>query len=144
MARNSLLEDRLREWAREYGGGRYDDTSWQGISPMHSLMKYHGRPPQGLNPKSTKDWTPADDVQRALDVMLSDGQWAPVQVITAFYMAPWMAMEERMQRLRDQGLPMGQATFYRHLNDGRKTLARLLGLCDDGEIIQMMRLPVDA
>lgn len=144
MPRNSMLEDRLREWAREYGGGRYDDTGWQGISPLHSLIKYHGRPPQGLNPKSLKDWTPADDVQRAMDVLLSDGQWAQVQVIKSFYMASWMAMEDRLQKLRQQGLPMGQSTFYRHLNEGRKALGRLLGLCDDGEIAFLMRKPVDA
>jgi len=144
MARNSLLEDRLRDWAREYGGGRYDDTGWQGISPLHTLVKYHGRPPQGLNPKSTKDWTPADDVQRAMDSLLADGQWSQVQVIKSFYMASWMAMEDRLQKLRAMGLPMGQATFYRHLNEGRKALARLLGLCDDSTIRSMLTMPVDA
>lgn len=144
MRRNSMLEDRLREWAREYGGGRYDDTGWQGISPMHTLAKYHGRPPQGLNPRSAKDWTPADDVQRAMDSLLSEGAWSQVQVIKSFYMAPWMAMEDRLQKLRAMGLTMGQATFYRNLNDGRKTLARLLGLCDDSTIRDMLMTPVDA
>ncbi len=132
MSRNSTLENRLIEWGHEYGGGRYEDTGWQGVSPLYSLMKYHGKPPQGLNPKSTKDWTPADEVQRAVDTMSRENAGhTRGQVIRCEYMTPGLAMDSRLQRLRAIGCSMSRATYYRHLREARSTIARMLHIVDD-------------
>lgn len=132
MRQNIQLEMRLIEWGREYGGGRYEDTGWHGVSPLYSLMRYHGRPPQGLSPKTTKDWTPADEVQRAVDTMAREqAGHTRGQVIRCEYMTPGLALDSRLQRLRSIGCPMSRSTYYRHLKEARSVVARMLGLMED-------------
>jgi hypothetical protein len=130
MSRNSTLESRLVEWAREYGGSRYDDTGWQGISPLYSLMKYHGRPPQGLNPKSTADWTPADDVQMVISE-LEKSDWLRAQVLRCEYLTPGQPIHSKLQRLRSLGESMGRSTYYARLRSARRFVADRLGIRDD-------------
>lgn len=137
MRRLSTLETRLVEWGREYGGGKYEDNGWQGLSCLYSMMKYHGKPPQGLNPKNMKDWTPADDVQRAVDIMAKDsGGYTLEQVIRCHYMTPGLAMDSRLDRLRGIGCSMGKATYYRRLDEAHKAVAKLLGLTDAAAILR--------
>lgn len=137
MRRSTTLENRLIEWGHEYGGGRYEDTGWQGVSSLHSMIKYHGRPPQGLNPKNVKDWTPADEVQKAVDAMARGaGGYTLEQVIRCHYMTPGLAMDSRIDRLRAIGCPMGRATYYRRLDEAHKIVARMIGLVDRGDILR--------
>ena len=119
MKRAADLEARLVEWGKEYGGSRYENTGWQGISPLAQLMKYHGRPPQGLNPARLPIDGAADKVEQAVRALESqeDG-WKAAQALRCEYMTPGLANEARRQRLSRVGVQCSRAQYYQLLRMG--------------------------
>lgn len=134
MRRASDLEQRLVEWGHEYGGGRYEENGWQGISPIVTLMTYHGPAPQGLNPGPSKSRTPADDVQDAVSALAKQGTgWLPAQVMRVEYLLPGQPMEAKLQRLRSVGSPVSRVRYYQLLRLARIHVAGWLRIpfCDE-------------
>jgi hypothetical protein len=130
--RATRLEDRLTEWGREYGGGKYGlHASIEGgtvvgatfgNSPLASLMKWHGRPPDGLGYDSTV--TAADEVQEAYDALCKQvGGWTPAQVMRLEYTLPGLTIESRLQRLRAMGENVSRVRYYQHLRLARVHVA---------------------
>ena len=125
--RACTLESRLTEWAREYGGSRYENTGWQGVSPLAALMKYHGRPPDGLNVRGVAIRTAADEVQAA--IMALGRQKAgiiPAQVVRAEYLAPGQPVDSKLQKLRRLGYPMDRVRYSQHLRHAKIYIAGVL------------------
>ncbi|MET0332567.1 MAG: hypothetical protein ABW154_14175 [Dyella sp.] len=116
MNRTTDLESRLMDWAKEYGGGRYENHGWHGISPLAQLMKYHGRPPDGLNPARVVTDAAADEVNKAV-VMLEaqKGGDAPAAVLRCEYFSGDVARDVRLQRLRQIGHRMETTRYSHHL-----------------------------
>jgi hypothetical protein len=127
MRRINELEHRLTDWAREYGGGRYEDTGWQGVSPLAQLIKYRGRPPQGLAPPRVGSRTAADDVQDAVMTLESqpDG-FKAAQVIRMEYLHPGKPFASKQQGLRRIGQAMGRSDYYKCLKIARVHVAAWL------------------
>lgn len=125
----SELETKLRDWADEYAGGRYDATGWQGSSPMVSLMKYHGRAPQGLSPRAIINTT-GDRVESAVQKLATTDRVGKIcaAVLRSEYWMPNAAMTHRMQRLHADGVFISLADYPRALEAGRKAVARALGV----------------
>lgn len=98
MRRTTMLETRLTEWAKEYTGYVSEaNVGWPGISPMAQIMKYHGRPPQGLNPRRVETKGPADEVEFAVRALQGQEKgWAPACVIRCEY---FQAEEEKHRKL---------------------------------------------
>lgn len=125
----SELERRLVEWGEEYGGSRYANVGWASSSPIATLMRYHGRAPQGLNPRPVIG-TPADQVEDAVRSMLHqrDGQ-ARIAVLRCEYWMRHAAMDHKLDRLRHKDkLRMSPRTYYNHLKVARAYLAGWLRL----------------
>jgi len=122
--RAAELESRLVEWGREYGGGKYGIRgeivdgvvvgSSYGDSPLASLMKWHGRPPDGLGfaPASTG----ADEVDAAVRALaLQSMGRLPAIIVTLEYWLPGQPVESKLMRLRKRGDNVGRVRYYQHL-----------------------------
>ena len=142
MRRATTLEARLVEWAREYGGGKYGlhanivggtaVGATFGNSPLASLMKWHGRPPDGLGFAS--DNLAADEVQDAIDALARQAKgWLPAGVIRCEYLTPGQPMESKLQRLRAIGENVSRVRYYEHLRVARVHVAAWLRIPFDSE-----------
>ncbi len=123
------LDRRLNEWADEYAGGRYENVGTITASPLAVLMKYHGRPPQGLNPRPIIG-TPADEVELAVCIMRQHvGGDAMAATLRAEYWMRNAALDHRLQRIRDKDrLTLSSAAYYRYLRLARHYVAGWLHL----------------
>ena len=129
--RATTLEARLTEWAREYGGGKYERHVGYGDSPLASLMKWHGRPPTGLG--FVSDNMAADEVQHAIDALSKQPRgWLPACVIRCEYLTPGQPMESKLQRLRRIGQNVSRVRYYEHLRLARVHVAGWLRIPFDG------------
>jgi hypothetical protein len=116
MSRDSSLEARLNEWAMEYAGSRYEDNGWPGISPMAQLMKYHGRPPQGLNPRRIETNGPADHVELAVRALeAQDKGRVPACVLRCEYFAASQPREAKISRLNRVGIQLRTVGYSQQL-----------------------------
>jgi hypothetical protein len=124
MTRTNELERRLTEWGREYGGGKYEDTGWQGVSPIVTLMTYHGRAPEGFHHVPSKNRTPADDVQDSVSALGRQSQgWLPAQVIRIEYCNPGKPIESKLQALKKIGCQTSRVRYYQLLRLARVHVA---------------------
>lgn len=129
MARATTLEARLTEWGKEYGGSRYDETGWHGVSPLAVLMKYHGRPPQGLNPRRIETNAPADDVERAVRALEHQERgFVAACVLRCEYLMPGQPRESKLGRLRKVGARMDTSRYSQHLRIAKVHVAAWLRL----------------
>lgn len=133
--RATQLEDRLIEWGREYGGGKYGIRgeivdgvvvgSSYGDSPMASLMKWHGRPPDGLS--GAPSCSAADEVDEAVRALaLQPMGRLPSIVVTLEYWLPGQPIESKQMRLRKLGDNVGRASYYNHLRIAKVHVAAWL------------------
>jgi hypothetical protein len=126
MRRPRDLETRLTEWAKEYGGGKYE-TLGGGASPLASMMKWHGRPPQGLGYVATN--TAADEVQDAYEALCKQDQgWLPAQVLRCEYCLPGQPIESKIQKLARFGEQLSRVRYYQLLRVARIHVAGWLKL----------------
>ncbi|WP_036114492.1 MULTISPECIES: hypothetical protein [Luteibacter] len=135
MRRSSDLEARLTEWANEYGGGRHENIGWQGVSPLASVIKYHGRAPEGLNPARVVTNGAADEVEEAVRALGSQRSGViPAAVLRCEYNAREVGREVRIQRLarvgcRITGTGRGrEARYCQHLRTAKVYVAGRLRL----------------
>jgi hypothetical protein len=122
--RNRDLENRLEEWGREYGGGKYEDIgalkSWLG-----SMVKWGGRAPTGLGQVPLN--TAADDVQEAIDALAKQSHGElPALVIRCEYLTPGQPIYSKLGRLRRIGHNVGNVRYYQHLRLARIHVAAWL------------------
>ena len=135
MRRSTTLESRLTDWAKEYGGGKYGikatiedgvvtEASY-GDSPLASMMKWHGRPPDGLGYHSS--CTAADEVDEAVRALSQQPQGLlPSIIITLEYWLPGQPLESKQGRLRRRGDNVSRAGYYNHLRVARVHIAAWL------------------
>jgi len=129
MRRNSDLEARLTEWANEYGGGRYENRGWQGLSPLASIIKYHGRAPQGLNPGRVITNGAADEVETAVRALeRQTGGSVLAAVLRCHYFAGEVPRDVRLQRLAKVGKRMDSTRYSHHLRMAKVHVAAWLHL----------------
>ena len=127
------LEARLSEWGKEYGGGKYESLG-NLTSPLESLMKWHGKPPSGLN--QVPMCTAADEVQEAVEALATQPQGLiPAMVLRCEYLTPAQPVESKVQRLRKAGENLCRVRYYQHLRIARIHVAGWLHIpfCEDGE-----------
>ncbi|WP_440984924.1 hypothetical protein ACQHIH_16060 [Xanthomonas sontii] len=136
MPSNKELEIRLCGWASEYAGGRYENVGWPGRSWLHTLVKYHGKAPDGVIGEVVTLGTPADEVEKAVERLerTKDG-FKPGRVLRAEYWMPNAPEEQKLQSLRAMGLPMSRQGYYGYLKCAKFYVAAAIGV-DVGEIIE--------
>jgi len=139
--RSTTLESRLTEWAREYGGRHYDDIGWPGVSPMAQIMKYHGRAPQGLNPRRIETNSPGDQVERAIRAL--EGQERgriPACVIRCEYFASADAKDVKLSRLKRIGVDVKEVGYSQHLRIAKVHVAAWIHVPFDEPVEEEDRL----
>lgn len=116
MRHTDELEIRLRDWGTEFGGGKYENTGWQGASPLASAIIYQGPAPQGLAPVTTKDRTPAYEVFEAVRALKRQSHgYGPACTLEAHYLTPGAPFESKCQRLAKIGVQITSKVRYSQL-----------------------------
>ncbi|MDE2427001.1 MAG: hypothetical protein KGO96_13970 [Elusimicrobia bacterium] len=130
--RATTLETRLIEWGQEYGGGKYglNATIENGVvvgasygpSPLASMMKWHGKAPDGLG--QSTGCTAADEVDEAVRALASQPQGLlPSIIVTLEYWLPGQPVEAKQMRLRKRGDNVSRVRYYQHLRVARIHIA---------------------
>lgn len=135
MATNKELDSRLMAWADEYAGGRYESVGWPGRSWLATMVKYHGRAPDGLAQRIVSLGTPADEVEAAVAELerYTDG-YKPGRVLRAEYWMRNAPEEQKLQALRAMGLPMSRQGYYGYLKLAKFHVAATLHIPVSDEV----------
>lgn len=141
MGRSTTLESRLSDWANEYGGRSHDDIGWPGISPMAVIMKYHGRPPQGLNPRRIETNGPGDEVERAVRALQAQERgWTAACVIRCEYFHPDLEKQRKLSSLRAIGVHVREVGYSQHLRIAKVHVAAWIRVPFDEPVSEEDRL----
>lgn len=116
----ATLEERLRDWAREYSGPIIIGGSGDHI--LDKLIEFGGFLPGSTAPRNQVDPTPADQVEAVVRRM-QEGFPAHARVLRCDYFARDIAMENRLDRLRSMGHKMSRAGYYNHLESAKLYVA---------------------
>lgn len=118
-----VLESRLQDWSREYGGGRYATLGFStGEHVLAKLIQFGGFLPGSSAPVGTAAYTMADEVEACVRRMAKC--WpAHARVLRCDYFCPGMAMDARLDMLRRAGHKMGKATYYIKLESAKLYVA---------------------
>lgn len=113
------LESRLKNWADEYGGGRYPNVGWQGVNLLQTLMDHKGFVPssRGFIPVPIKSM--ADEVESVVIKMDSGDMERHAKVVRCDYFMPSRTIDSRLSALRRAGHPMSRASYYAILAQGK-------------------------
>lgn len=118
-----VLESRLTDWAREYGGGRYVSLGFStGEHVLARLIEFGGFLPGSSAPRCTISLTMADEVENVVRRLAKT--WpAHARVLRCDYFCPGMAMDARLDLLRRAGHKMGKASYYIKLESAKLYVA---------------------
>jgi hypothetical protein len=121
------LERRLKEWADEYGGGRYDNIGWPASSSISVLMTYYGRAPQGLNQPPILG-TAADQIETIVQTLNKQtGGRACAAILRTEYWMRSAALEHKLERLRvKDGVRVSERDYGRLLVAAREYVGNAL------------------
>lgn len=122
-----VVEQRLVGWAREYGGGKYESIGWSsGEHILSKLITFGGFVPGSSAPRSAAAKTPADEIQDIVERMARCGYSDQANVLRCDYFRPNMAMEARLDALRQVGVRTSKAGYYIRLNEAKSFIAGAL------------------
>jgi hypothetical protein len=121
-----VLESRLQDWAREYGGGRYATLGFStGEHILARLIEFGGFLPGSSAPRSAIALTGADEVEQTVR-RLAKCWPAHARVLRCDYFAPNMAMENRLNMLRKLGHKVSRSGYYTRLESAKLYVAASL------------------
>jgi hypothetical protein len=124
----STLEERLRDWAREYSGpitvGR------PGPHILARLIEFGGFLPGSSSPRNQVMRTEADEIEDIVRRMERGYPWNAA-ILRYDYFHPDMAMESRLGFLRADGVEISRTNYFERLNLAKHFVAgALLGARD--------------
>lgn len=121
-----VLEARLKDWVREYGGGRYVTLGFStGEHVLSKLITFGGFLPGSSPPPGGAGLTAADEVERVVR-RLAKGWPAHALVLRCDYFHPDQAMPGRLDWLRSKGHKMGRSGYYARLESAKLFVAGAL------------------
>lgn len=120
---NDELESRLRGWASEYGGGRYENVGWSGHNLLQTLIEHKGFVPsaRGFIPIPIR--SAADEVEAVVCDMERGNYFRQGRVLRCEYFVPNAPMEVRLQNLKRTGISMSRAAYYDSLAQAKAYVA---------------------
>lgn len=110
-----VLERRLRDWAEEYRGGRYEHLGFSGRNILSTLIEHRGFVPSSRGFVPVPTCTPADEVEVVVNRMAEVGLYPESHVLRIEYFEPDLATEHRLDRLRRLGLAMTEDAYASRL-----------------------------
>lgn len=120
------LEERLKGWASEYGGGRYENIGWPGRNFLKTLIEHEGFVPSARGYVPIPIRTAADEVEQVVCQMEASGWTRQGRVLRCDYFLPNAAMEVRLHNLRGIGIPLSRASYFDHLAQAKAYVAGAL------------------
>lgn len=122
-----VLERRLREWAEEYRGGRYEDLGFPRQNILARLRQHAGFAPDSQMAKRIPHGTPADEIESLIIGMLT-GMFRQAWCLRIEYLRDDLPIEAKLEILDAIGLRMSRGVYYEQLRIGR---AYLLGALNE-------------
>jgi hypothetical protein len=122
----ATLEARLKGWAEEYGGGRYEHVGWHSRTPLQTLVEHQGFMPssRGFIPIPIR--SAADEVEQAVCRMEAGDYFKQGRVLRCDSFLPNVPMEVRLQKLKRIGIHTSRAGYYDYLAQAKAYLAGAL------------------
>jgi hypothetical protein len=120
------LERRLKGWAEEYGGGRYENIGYQSRNMLQTLVEHQGFVPnsRGFIPVPIR--SAADEVEQTVNRMEADGWYKQGRVLRCDYFLPNIPMDVRLRNLRRIGVQTSRAGYYDFLAQAKAFVAGAL------------------
>jgi hypothetical protein len=120
------LERRLKGWAAEYGGGRYENIGYQSRNMLQTLVEHQGFVPdsRGFIPIPIR--SAADEVEQTVNRMEADGWYKQGRVLRCDYFLPNIPMDVRLRNLRHIGVQTSRAGYYDFLAQAKAFVAGAL------------------
>lgn len=112
MIDRTELDVRLRGWADEYGGGKYEHVGWHSRNLLQTLVEHRGFVPssRGFVPVPVR--SAADEVERLVCEMEAGDMLRHAKVLRCDYFAPNLIVEDRLKAMRKIGFSMSRAAYY--------------------------------
>jgi hypothetical protein len=126
MIDRESLEVRLRGWAQEYGGGRYENIGYPSSNALQTLIEHQGFMPNSAGFVPIPIRSAADEVEAAVNAMERSGWYRQGRVVRCDYFLPHAAMESRLKNLAKAGVSLSRASYYDHLAQAKAYLAGAL------------------
>jgi len=111
MISNETIEQRLRDWAKEYRGGRYENVGWHSKNILETLREHQGFMPDSQLSKRALVRTAADEVEEAIQELLRVN-WKAGCVVRIEYLKADAPEQQKLDELRRDGLGMSRAHYY--------------------------------
>lgn len=126
MIDRTELESRLRNWAEEYGGSKYANVGWPGRNMIQTLVEHKGFVPdsRGFVPVPIRSL--ADEVETVVREMEQGDYMRQAKVLRCDYFQPGMAIDVRLQRMRQLGMSISRAGYYDLLSQGKALIVGAL------------------
>lgn len=119
MIDKTELEGRLKAWADEYGGGKYENVGWHSRNLLQTLVEHQGFVPSARGYIPVPIRSAADEVEQAVREMEAGDWYRQARVLRCDYFLPNLPVEVRLKNMRQIGLPMSRAGYYDLLAQGK-------------------------
>lgn len=126
MIDRQALEVRLKGWAQEYGGGRYENIGFPGSNILQTLIDHQGFVPDSRGFVPIPIRSAADEVEAAVAEMERSGWVRCGRVLRCDYFLPNAPMAVRLKNLAKVGVHLSRASYYDHLAQAKAYLAGAL------------------
>lgn len=120
------LDVRLKGWASEYGGGKYEHVGWHTRNLLQTLIEHKGFVPSSRGFVPIPIASAADEVERVVCEMERDGWFKQGRVLRCDYFLPNAAMEIRLKNLAHIGVRLSRASYFDHLAQAKAFVAGAL------------------
>lgn len=120
------LETRLKGWADEYGGGRYENIGFQSRNMLKTLIDHKGFVPdsRGFIPIPIK--SAADEIEAIVRGMETGSYLKQARVLRCDYFLPNAPIETRLKNLNRIGISASRAGYYDYLAQAKAYVAGAL------------------
>ena len=122
MDRNEL-DCRLRAWADEYGGGKYEHVGWHTRNLLQTLIEHQGFIPDSRGYIPVPIRSAADEVEQVVKAMEADGWFKQGRVLRCDFFMPTVPMEIRLKNLAHIGVSLSRASYFDHLAQAKAYVA---------------------
>jgi len=126
MLSRAELESRLKGWADEYGGGRYENIGYHSRNMLQTLVEHQGFVPSGRGYIPVPIRTAADEVERVVVAMEAGEYFKQGRVLRCDYFLPNIPMEVRLKNLHRIGIQTSRAGYYDFLAQAKVGVAAAL------------------
>ncbi len=120
------LDRRLRGWAQEYGGGKYENIGYQSRNLLQTLIEHGGFVPSSGGFKPIPIRSAADEVEAAVNQMESEGWYKQGRVLRCDYFLTNIPMESRLKNLDKIGVRISRASYFNLLAEAKAYVAGAL------------------